>query len=361
MNINNLPTSDSHQRLKCATNVDKTSGVALIVSLIIMVLVMAMIANFSVNNFRIISRLTNQNIRVQSDGVLGVSIDFGRAILATAGATSTIDTLNDIWAQPFPSTKINGVIMQGYIVDEQSKFNLNNLINDDGSINAIGVQDFQQLLNYINIPEALADNITLYMVSPRIDNDISAYTTANPPYRPAGRPLLDISELLLVQGMKPEWVATLSKYVTAIPVPMSSLIYEESMARREPTANSNPNFVTNNPLTPININTASAEVIAASSGLSLNVAQGIVASRDNKPFNNQQDITSYLSSNGIIVSQQNQNTVSQSVNLNSLSVASSYFTIHAIVDEGEYEFSEIAFVSRPYRSGKWPTVLWQHS
>ena len=38
-----------------------------------------------------------------------------------------------------------------------------------------------------------------------------------PSYRPAGRPLLDLSELILVKGMEASWLYKLNQYITAIP------------------------------------------------------------------------------------------------------------------------------------------------
>ena len=73
----------------------------------------------------------------------------------------------------------------------------------------------------------------------------------------------------------------------------------------------------------------------------------------------QQDITSFLSSNGIIASQSG-TSGTPSVVPSTLVTGSSYFTIHAIVNSGEYEFKWIALVYRANRSGPWPQILWQH-
>ncbi len=44
-----------------------------------------------------------------------------------------------------------------------------------------------------------------------------AYLLAVPPYRAANRPLVDISELRLVQGYTPEVITALAPHVTALP------------------------------------------------------------------------------------------------------------------------------------------------
>ena len=81
--------------------------------------------------------------------------------------------------------------------------------------------------------------------------------------------------------------------------------------------------------------------------------------RDNTVFKSQQDITSFLTSNGIILSQ-NSAQGSSTITPGTLTTSSNYFTIHAAVDKGDYEFKWVALVFRANRSGQWPQVLWQH-
>ena len=172
----------------------KNKGAALITALIIVFLIMAIIADIMVDNYRTIRRIANQKIQAQAYSILLAAISFGRAGLGTSGATSPIDTLTDIWAQPFPKTTVlPTVTMSGYIKDEQSKFNINDLIVNDGTINTMVLNELQNLFKYLNIPIQLANEIAMYMTSPIYQKDImNKYTMDNPAYRPAGRPILDI-------------------------------------------------------------------------------------------------------------------------------------------------------------------------
>jgi general secretion pathway protein K len=335
------------------------TGAALITVLVIVFLVMAIMVNISVRNYRVIRGLTNQKVMEQSDLILYSAVDFGRAGLATSGATSQIDTLNDIWAQPLPKTKVVGdIVMSGYIKDEQGKFNINDLVSN-GIVNQTVVAQFSNLLEYLNLPPALAYNVAYYMAAPQYQENIgSQYTMGDPPYSPAGRPLVDLSELMLVKGMQQKWVYKLSQYVTAIPqyVDYGSLMPNESNGPTVP-----PNAPTQPAGTgiPVNVNTASAEVIAAKSGIPLQVAQRMVAVRSGAPFISTQAITAFLTSNGVMLSQSGTSGTTN-INVNTLATQSSYFTIHAIANSGDYEFKWVAMVYRPNRSGIWPQILWQH-
>jgi general secretion pathway protein K len=343
----------------------KNTGAALITVLIIVFIVMTIISNMTYANYRVIQRLTNQKIKEQSYAILATAVNFGRAGLATSGATSQIDTLTDLWAQPLPKTTVvENMQMSGYIIDEQGKFNINDLVSN-GNVNPLILQQFTTLLSYLNIPASLATGIALYMASVANEGSImSQYTTANPASRPAGRPLVDISELLLVQGMNPQWLYKLQPYITAIPLQNQGLNQNESgsvnsnPAAAIPTASdgSSTALASGNGTVMVNINTAPPEVIAARSGMPLSVAQRIVTIRSVTPFQSTQDISSFLSSNGIIL----QNANGPSVNLGVFATQSSYFTIHAVATSGNYEFKWIALVYRASRGGQWPLILWQH-
>ena len=338
-------------------NMKHERGAALITVLVIVFIVMTIITTMTVRNYRVIRRLTNQKVMEQAYAILFTAVDFGRAGLATSGATSQMDTLTDLWAQPLPKTTIlDNIQMSGYITDEQGKFNLNDLVSN-GVINQTVLKQLTNLFGYINVPAVLATNIALYMALPQYQNDIAAqYMNGSPAYRPAGRPLVDLSELLLVKGVDAKWLYKISQYVTLIPQSINYLVAAQAeSAGAESAAAASPTSGT----VAVNINTAPAEVIAAISNIPLPIAQRITTIRSVTPFQAQQDITSFLSSNGIIQGQSVPD--GTTVSLSSLATQSSYFTIHAVVDSGDYEFKWIAFVYRANRGGpQWPIVLWQH-
>jgi len=359
----------------------KHKGAALIAVMVIVFLVMVIISNITIKNFRIISRLTNQNIQQQAIGLLAVGTNFGRAGLGTTAATSKVDTINDIWAQPLPKTKIiDDFLVSGYIVDEQSKFNINDLVIN-GKVNKPVLAQFTQLLTYLKIPAGIASNIALYMAAPAYQADImSSYSTADPPSSPAGRPLVDLAELVMVQGMQSAWVYKLEQYVTVIPQNVNyKALNNESGTESKPAksaeskpANSaesksesspmnwTPSMPANSSMIQVNVNTASAEVISAKSGIPLSVAGRMVSQRNNTPSNTAQDITTFLSNNGIIPGKDDNSKDAPKVDPSTLTTQSSYFTIHAIVDKDDFQFTWVSLVYRADRSGQWPKIIWQH-
>ena len=242
--------------------------------------------------------------------------------------------------------------MSGYIVDEQGRFNINDLVSQ-GMINNTVVKQFEVLLGYLNLPSTIALATAQYMASPVYQKDIiNQYTMNVPAYRPAGRPLVDISELTLVKGIKSEWVYKLSNYITAIP---QNIDYsnESGTSAANNTTNTPP---TNTGTIQINVNTASAEVISAKSGIPLTISQRLITSRVSNAFNNSNDVLTFLASNGVQISRGSDSPIQ----LTTLTTSSQYFTIHAIVDDGNYEFKMVSMVFRLNRSGQWPQILWQH-
>ena len=340
----------------------KNKGAALITVLMIVFIIMAIITNITVSNYRTIRLLSNQKIEAQASLILIAATAFGRAGLGTSASTSKIDTLNDIWAQPLPKSNVfDNIFMSGYIIDEQSKFNVNDLVQN-GVIDKNILKKLAKLFEYLNIPTSMASAIASYITAPQYQDDIMmSYTTGSPAYRPAGRPLIDLSELILVKNMQADWVYKLNQYLTAIP---QNVNYQnESSAKNSNNHDNehnhdelNDDTKVNNHELHININTASAEVIAAKSGIPLDIAQRIVNTRNATAFKNNGEITKFLNNNGIILT----GTSINKIDVDVLDTTSQYFTIHAIIDSDDYQFKLISLVFRQNRSGQWPQILWQH-
>lgn len=311
--------------------INKHKGVALITVLIIVVIVVTIIANLLVSNYRLLKRVTNRQITEQSNVILYSLVDFVRAVLSTSGATSDIDALTEVWAQPLPETKLlNDVYMKGYIIDEQSKFNVNSLVFG-GRPNGDMIIRFINLLSFLNLPVSLSYNLANYITDRQFQNFIvNEYLDHVPPYQPAGRQLTDLSELVLVKGFDPLIINKLKNYVTAIPLDNSTI--------------------------KVNVNTASAEVIATITNLPLPIAQRFTIYRSQHPFHNRAEIETFLTDNGVDLKDTDSNIV-----LNDLDVKSSYFTIHAVLHNRDYLFNWVALVYRADRNGNWPTILWQHA
>ncbi|HEY2274678.1 MAG TPA: type II secretion system minor pseudopilin GspK [Steroidobacteraceae bacterium] len=127
------------------------------------------------------------------------------------------------WAQPVgPLEVVPGVMLTAQLEDLQGRFNLNNLVRQDGTPDPVEVTAFQQLLAMLRLEPKWAD----YMVD-WIDRNISpvtpdgakdsVYMGQTPPYRAPNRHITSASELLALPGFGRERYVTLAPYVTALP------------------------------------------------------------------------------------------------------------------------------------------------
>jgi general secretion pathway protein K len=164
----------------------------------------------------------------------GVEDWVGQLLIREAAASQT-DHLNEQWAQEVPPIPVDGGILSGRLEDQQGRFNLNRLAQD---AEGRALAQLRRLLQTLGLESDLADAIKDWIDS---DGDVTYpggaedghYAGMVPPYRPANRPLVLLNELRLVSGVDDEILTILAPHVTVLP-PLQ---------------------------TPININTASVEVL----------------------------------------------------------------------------------------------------
>jgi general secretion pathway protein K len=136
---------------------------------------------------------------------------------------SQTDHLAERWAQPPPPLPIDGGDVRGALEDMQGRFNLNNLITGEGTVNEYAVARFERLL-----ANAGADQRWARIMADWLDTDTvpgfpegaedGAYLSQNPPYRAANGPVTTISELMALPGMTLEEYQRIRPYVAALPV-----------------------------------------------------------------------------------------------------------------------------------------------
>jgi general secretion pathway protein K len=130
---------------------------------------------------------------------------------------------NQGWAKPLgPIEVVPGVMLEASLEDLQGRFNLNNLVNEDGTPDATQVHAFQELLVMVGVEPKWAG----YMVD-WIDRDgivsvpdgaeDTVYMGQTPPYRTPNRYITSASELLALPGFGRDRYVQLAPYVTALP------------------------------------------------------------------------------------------------------------------------------------------------
>ena len=140
--------------------------------------------------------------------------DWARIYLREDRQESQTDSLDESWATGIPGLPIEGGYLNGYLEDEQAKFNLNSLV-----LSAVALKRFERLCDNLgvegNFIPALMDWIDEDFDIRYPDGMEENYET----YRVANREMADISELLLVHNVTPEIYEKLKPHITALPTP----------------------------------------------------------------------------------------------------------------------------------------------
>ena len=263
-------------------------GAALISAMLVVTLVATLASVALWQQWRHVEVESAERHRVQSSWLLNGALDWSRLILredALAGAKSgntATDHLAEPWALPLKEAKLSAflaqdqqlregdpeVFLSGQITDVQSRINLTNWVEASDSK---GPPQFNQpmqialvrLFNVLGLPllelERLAQAWRTASQAAKLAKPEVGQAVAN---LPSGAALLP-QQMAQLQwlGLSPDTVQRLSPFVTILPQP-----------------------------TPVNLNTASAEVIYATVlGLDLATAQQFVQLRSRAHFGNLSD------------------------------------------------------------------------
>lgn len=143
------------------------------------------------------------------------------------GATGN-DTLQENWAKPL-SFDVEAGKLEGYLQDQQGRFNLNGLIDQEGKRVPEVADQFQRLLTLLPLERPLDPGTAAALVEATIDwidpdqspelngAEDDQYTGRQPPYRPANFWLMSPSELLAIEGYTAEIYGALRPHVSALP------------------------------------------------------------------------------------------------------------------------------------------------
>lgn len=171
------------------------------------------------------------------------------------------DSFADIWAIELAPLPVEGGTIAGRLEDLQGRFNINNLLNQDGTENELAVAQFERLLLSLGLDPTVAGRLVDWLDS---DNEQrfpdggedAAYASETIPYRTPNVIVTSSSELMALVGIDQEAYATLEPYVTALPQG-----------------------------TRINVNTASDYVLASlSDDIDLGTAESLIFERGDAAF-----------------------------------------------------------------------------
>jgi general secretion pathway protein K len=258
--------------------------------------------------------------RAQARALVESGVDWARAVLFEDRRSGSADHAGEPWAARLDPVPVDGGDVAGRIVDLQGAFNVNNLVRD-GKVVPAELLRFRRLLAVLALPPHLADALADWLdadgdVRPGGGAEDGYYAALDPPYLAANRPLTDVADLALVRGFDDNVRARLGPFVAALPRP-----------------------------TPVNVNTAPAEVLfAVLSDVDLETARALVAQRERAYFASVGDFARRLPGAGVSP-------------VAGLAVASDHFLVTVRARIGESSVSGTALLVRD--GPGWPSVAWR--
>lgn len=296
-------------------------GMAVITAILVVALVASAASFMAWQQQLWVRQVENLNERAQSRAVVLAALQWARSALAQDARDNNVDHLGEGWAQPLTPLPVEGGELAGSVADQQGRFNLNSLVRG-GKTSATDLAVFRKLLELLQLPPDLASAVVDW-----IDPDAEVtypggaedmdYLALDPPYRAGNRALTTVDGLARLKGFDAATLERLRPFVTALPLP-----------------------------TPVNVNTAPAEVLAAAiADLPLDQAHALVAARKGQPFTDLADFRARLPK-----------TVTQ-VNETVLSVGSRYFLVSGHARFGRAKVGYEALLER--ETTAWPKLVWQ--
>lgn len=249
---------------------DHQRGAALLAAMLTVALVATFAAAALWQQWRNIEVETAERARVQANWVLTGALDWARLLLREDARA--VDHLGEPWAVPLQEARLSSFLaadrdnsadtgpadvldafLSGQIVDLQSRLNITNLV-DKGKISGPDLRSFARLFDQLDLPQSQLDQLAENL---RFASDTSPANMSSPQ-----APLMPQSvDQLVWLGLPAPTLAALQPFITILPT-----------------------------RTPVNLNTASAEVIyAAVDGLSMSDAQRLVSARERAPFRSIKD------------------------------------------------------------------------
>lgn len=334
-------------------------GAAIITALLVVALSAILVSGMLWRQQVQLRRIENQRLIAQAQWIARGTLDWTRLVLRSEADTSAgVTYLGGAWGVPVARTRLSDFLGQigdvradqgaatylsGSIEDAQARFNLRNLVSSPApgalQLNITQIQAFARLLQMLGLDGQLAQSTAVYLRSGLAYSATRFQTgtatgTSTPTQQLGGgavggatftdnpglddtdsnsdvAPLLmtSVDALLDVPGYTPEVLARLRPFVTILPT-----------------------------TTPVNMNTASAEVIAAIvPGMALSSAQAFVARRQNVFFRNLGDVQLALQGAGVRQA---------AVDTTLCDVNTSYFLVHGRVEHERAEVDRTTLVWR---------------
>jgi general secretion pathway protein K len=206
--------------------VKRFRGVALLTALLITALTGSLAAGLAWDNALDVRRTSVLLFHEQGMQIALGAESWIRIILRDDFFESQTDHLGELWASELPGLPVDNGSVQGAvlgnIIDLQGRFNVNNLIDQNGKVDPDVLAQFERLLVILGLDERFAGLAADWIdvdQNPGFPNgaEDSIYTSFNPPYRTFNRYLVNVSELAALEGMDKASFDILLPHITALP------------------------------------------------------------------------------------------------------------------------------------------------
>lgn len=306
----------------------KHRGAALLTAMLTVTLVATFASAALWQQWRSVEIESAERSRTQMQWVLNGALDWARLILQEDARDGQVDHLSEPWALPLQEARLSSFLatdknntddamdafLSGQITDQQGLLNVRNLVQADGKPNVASVQAFGRLFDMLHLPK----NQLLLLVDNLIASEVN--TADSKPDASSTAPLkASRLEQLGWLGLPQSTVLALTPYATLLPEP-----------------------------TPLNLNTASAEVIrVALPATDMTRARQMVAARATAHF---KSVAEAFKSAGLPESGTTQ------VDTKDYSVGSRYFAVRGRLRLGDSTVQEVSLVER---NGGNVKVIWR--
>ncbi|MEO0576926.1 MAG: type II secretion system minor pseudopilin GspK [Pseudomonadota bacterium] len=209
-----------------ASPASQRGAIALIFALLMVTLIASIAATVSYNMTLDLRRTESLLQQEQARQVAVGAEKWIANVLAEDKAAGPDDHLGELWAQPLPPLPVQGAggegFIAGQITDLQSRFNLNNLVNEQGEPDPFEVERFQLMLTRLDLDPNLANAVVDW-----IDSDTNVtfpggaeddtYAGRIPAFNAANQFFRSSGELALVEGFDQAAMTALLPHIVALP------------------------------------------------------------------------------------------------------------------------------------------------
>jgi general secretion pathway protein K len=262
-------------------------GVAILAVLLGIALMTLIVVDFAMTSGLGFVSAANQANELRAGYLARSGINIGLGLLAAdarsdAQAQTPTDTLNDVWAVPFPPMPLEGGNVSLAIVDETRKLPINSMVKN-GAPNVLAIAKVQRLFTILDVNTDLIQGI-IDWITPSGANTSGGggdfYMRLIPPYQPRYGPMPTIGDLQMVKGFNEAIFNRVSPFLTVMPVQIVNSNNPSALIRAYAASQ-------------VNANTASPQVLAALEPELMEdqkIVQEIIEARAIRPFSRTTDI-----------------------------------------------------------------------